>query len=185
MTIPQSMMRVALGTALLLLFPLAAKLFVVGMAWSAFDFIAAGVLLFGAGSTFVLLARLGDSTPYRLGVGVAVAAGLLLVWVNLAVGLVGSENNPANLLYGGVLAVALGGAVAARFRPRGMARAMFGAALTYVAVTLVALLAWPPSAAVAEPAVNLSNVLAANAAFAGLWVVAGGLFRRAAGLARA
>lgn len=185
MTLSQSIGRVALGTALLLLIPLAAKFFVAGMAWSASDFVAAGVLLFGAGLTFVLLARLGDSTPYRLGVGVAVAAGLLLVWANLAVGLVGSEDNPANLLYGGVLAVALVGAVAARFRPLGMARAMFGAALVYVVVTLTALFAWPPAAAVAEPMVNLPNVLVANAVFASLWVVAGWLFSRAARLARA
>ena len=179
MTLPQSIMRVALGTVLLLCIPLLAKLFVAGMAWSVFDFVVAGTLLFGAGLTFVLLARLGNSTPYRLGVGVAVAAGLLLVWANLAVGLVGSEDNPANLLYGSVLGVAIVGALVARFRPLGMARAMFGAALTYVAVTLVALFVWPPAGAAAEPSVHLANVLVANAAFAALWVVAGWLFGRA------
>lgn len=184
MTLSQSIGRVALGTASLLLIPLMANLLVAGMAWSVVDFMVAGTLLFGAGLAFVLLARLGDSTPYRLGVGVAVTAGLLLVWANLAVGLVGSEDNPANLLYGSVLAVALLGAVAARFRPLGMARAMFGAALSYVAVTLIALFGWPPSTA-AEPMGHLPNALAANAAFAGLWAVAGGLFSRAARLARA
>lgn len=179
MTLFQSIGRVALGTALLLLIPLAAKLFVADMAWTLFDFVAAGGLLFGAGLTFVLVARLGDSTAYRLAVGVAVAAGLLLVWANLAVGLVGSEDNPANLLYGGVLAVALLGAFGARFRPLGMARAMYGAALTYVVITAVALFIWKPTAATAEQPVGLLNVLVANAAFAALWVVAGGLFRRA------
>jgi hypothetical protein len=179
MTFIQRIGRVALGTALLLLIPLTAKLFVADMAWTVFDFVAAGVLLFGAGLTFILLARLGDTTAYRLAVGVAVAAGLLLVWANLAVGLVGSEDNPANLLYGGVLAVALLGALAARFRPLGMSRAMFGAALTYVVVTAIALFLWKPTADTAEHSVRLANVLVANAGFAALWAASGWLFRRA------
>jgi hypothetical protein len=181
MPLTKSIMRVALGTALLLLIPLVAMQFTAEVVWTLSVFVAAGVLLFGAGLTFVLLARMGDNTAYRLAVGVAVAAGLLLVWANLAVGLVGSEHNPANLLYGGVLAVALIGAIVARFRPLGMSRAMFAAALTYVLVTGIALLVWTPSAATAEPAVNLPNVLIGNGIFAMLWAVAGGLFRRAAG----
>lgn len=179
MTLFQSIGRVALGTALLLLIPLAAKLILADMAWNLFDFVAAGIMLFGAGLTFVLIARMGNTTAYRLAVGVAVAAGLLLVWANLAVGLVGSEGNPANLLYGGVLAVALIGAVAARFRPLGMSRAMFGAALTYVVVTAIALFVWKPAGAAAEPAAHLLNVLVANVLFVALWAASGWLFRRA------
>jgi hypothetical protein len=179
MTLIQSIGRVALGTALLLFIPLTAKLFLADMAWTLADFVAAGILLFGAGLAFTLIARLGDTTTYRLAVGVAVVAGLLLVWANLAVGLVGSEDNPANLLYGGVLAVALSGAFAARFRPLGMSWAMFGAALTYVVVTAIALFIWKPTAATAEHSGGFVNVLVANAAFAALWVAAGWLFRRA------
>ncbi|QNE41682.1 hypothetical protein F1C16_00825 [Hymenobacter sp. NBH84] len=149
------------------------------MAWDGFDFVAAGVLLFGAGLTFVLIARMGNTTTYRVAVGVAVAAGLLLVWANLAVGLVGSEDNPANLLYGGVLAVALLGAFVARFRPLGMSNAMFAAAITYVVVTAIALFVWTPSGEAAEPHVRLLNVLVANGAFAAIWAVSGVLFRRA------
>ncbi|MBF9223147.1 hypothetical protein [Hymenobacter ruricola] len=147
--------------------------------WTGFDFVVAGGLLFGAGLTFVLVARQANSAAYRLGVAVGVAAGLLLVWANLAVGLVGSEDNPANVLYLGVLAVALIGAFVARFRPLGMSNAMFGAALTYVAVTVVALFVWTPAGAAAEPQVGLVNVLGANAVFAGIWAAAGWLFRRA------
>ncbi|WP_219733373.1 hypothetical protein [Hymenobacter sp. NBH84] len=162
-----------------MLIPLTAKLFVADMAWDGFDFVAAGVLLFGAGLTFVLIARMGNTTTYRVAVGVAVAAGLLLVWANLAVGLVGSEDNPANLLYGGVLAVALLGAFVARFRPLGMSNAMFAAAITYVVVTAIALFVWTPSGEAAEPHVRLLNVLVANGAFAAIWAVSGVLFRRA------
>jgi hypothetical protein len=179
MTLTKSILRVALATGLLLLIPLTAKLFLADMAWSLGDFVAAGILLFGAGLTFVLIARMGDNTAYRLAVGVAVAAGLLLVWANLAVGLVGSEDNPVNLLYGGVLVVALIGAIVARFRPLGMSNAMFAAALTYAVVTVVALFVWTPSGETAEPPVGMVNVVGANAAFAAIWAVSGWLFRRA------
>jgi len=179
MTLSKSIARVALATGLLLLIPLTAKLFLAEMAWDVFDFVAAGILLFGAGLMFVLIARMSNNTTYRVAAGVAVAAGLLLVWANLAVGLVGSEDNPANLLYGGVLIVALLGAFIARFRPLGMSNAMFAAALTYVVVTAVALFIWKPSAATAEPFVGLVNVLVANGTFAAIWAVSGWLFRRA------
>ena len=180
MSLANSIIRVALATASLLLIPLVAMQFTTEVVWTLLDFVVMGVLLFGTGLTYVLVSRLGTSRTYRVAVGVAVAAGLLLVWANLAVGLVGSEHNPANLLYGGVLAVALGGALVARFRPLGMSRAMFAAALTYVLVTAIALLVWTPTPATAEPAANLPNVLVANGVFAALWAVAGGLFRRAA-----
>jgi hypothetical protein len=174
MSLIQSIGRVALGTALLLLIPLTAKLFIADMAWSLFDFVAAGILLFGAGLTFVLLARMGDSAAYRVAVGVAVAAGLLLVWVNLAVGFIGSEDNPANLLYGGVLAVAIAGALVARFRPPGMARSMFAAALTQFLVPLVAAAIWKP-----EIDKGMMQVLVLNTIFAAIWAASGWLFRRA------
>lgn len=67
----------------------------------------AGVVFFGAGLAYVLIARKWSGTAYRLAVGVAVLAGFLLVWANAAVGLVGSEENDADMLYGGVLVAAL------------------------------------------------------------------------------
>jgi hypothetical protein len=179
MTLSKSISLVALATGLLLLIPLTAKLVMPDMLWTSEDFVAAGVLLFGSGLTFVLIARMGISIMYKLAAAVAVAAGLLLVWAQLAVGLVGSEGNPVNLLFGAVLAVAIIGAIAARFQPRGMSNAMFAASLTYVVVTLIALFIWPPSPDTAEPQARMVNVLGANGAFAALWAVSGWLFRRA------
>ncbi|MFC7670323.1 hypothetical protein ACFQT0_25380 [Hymenobacter humi] len=162
--------------------PLVANQYIDGEGWSPGDFVAAGIMLFGAGLTFVLIARMGNNTMYRLGAGLGVAAGLLLVWANGAVGLVGSEDNPVNLLYVAVLAVALIGAFVARFRPLGMSNAMFAASLTYVLVTVVALFIWKPTGAAAEPQVGLVNVLGANGMFAAIWAVSGLLFRRASAI---
>ena len=36
------------------------------------------------------------NSAYRAAVGVAIAAAFILVWMNLAVGIIGSEDNPAN-----------------------------------------------------------------------------------------
>jgi hypothetical protein len=49
--------------------------------------------------------------------------------MNLAVGVIGTEDDPANLMYVGVLAVGIIGAIIARFRPHGMARTLFATAL--------------------------------------------------------
>jgi hypothetical protein len=65
-------------------------------------------------------------------------AALLLVWVNGAVGLIGSENNRANLMYGGVLLIGAIGTLMARLRPEGMARASVATALAQTVVTTIA-----------------------------------------------
>jgi len=174
MTLSKSLFRVALATALLLLIPLVAMQFTKEVVWTSSDFVIAAALLVGAGFTYVLVSRMGSNASYRLAAGVAVAAGLLLIWGNLAVGFIGSEDNPANLLYGGVLAVAAVGALVARFRPLGMARVMFAAALTQLLVPLVAAAIWRP-----EVNAGMLYVLALNTVFAGIWVAAGWLFRRA------
>jgi hypothetical protein len=181
MSLSKSLLLVGLVTGLLLLIPLVAMRYTAEVNWTLSDFVFAAVVLFGAGATFVLIARVGNNGMYRLAAAMGVLAGLLLVWANAAVGLVGSSDNPANLLYAAVLLVALGGAMAARFRPLGMSNAMFAASLTYLAVTAIALFVWKPTGAAAEPSAPFLNVLVANMVFAGVWAVAGLLFRRAGG----
>lgn len=174
MTLTKSIVRIALATGFFLLIPLVAMQFTTEVTWTLSDFVVAGVLLFGTGLTYALVARKGSTTVYRVAVGVAVATGLLLIWVNLAVGFIGSENNPANLLYGGVLAVGIIGAIIAGFQPRGMANAMFAAALVQFLVPLVAAAIWKP-----EVNAGMMQVLALNTVFAMIWVGSGLLFRRA------
>jgi hypothetical protein len=101
---------------LILLLPLAAMPFTDEVAWDRVDFVLMGAMLFGACGAFELAARMTGNTAYRAAVGVAVVAAFILVWITLAVGIIGSEDNPANLMYGGVLAVGLLGALLVRFR---------------------------------------------------------------------
>jgi len=155
--------------ALLLTIPLIAH-----FPWTGSDFVVMGVLLFGAVGIYELVARIDTSLPYRAGAAVAVATSFLLVWINLAVGIIGSENNPLNLLYAAVLAVALGGTIGARFRPNGMARAMAATGAVQALVGLVAVLA-----AANEPPGPVGQVML-NGGFAGLWLLSALLFRTSA-----
>ena len=63
--------------------------------------------------------RASGNAAYRAAAGFALAAAFLLVWVNGAVGIIGTENNDANLLYVGVFGVGFFGALIARFDPLG------------------------------------------------------------------
>jgi hypothetical protein len=164
---------IMLAAALILLLPLLAMQFTHEVVWDLPDFAAAWALLVGAGLAYKLATRKAGNTAYRAGVGVAVATALILVWMNLAVGLIGNEENLANLMYGGVLAVGVIGAIIARFRARGMARAMLGTALAQLLVGVIAL-----SAGLAFTLIRDALIL--NVFFAALWIGSAMLFRHAA-----
>ena len=74
----------ALVTGLVLLAPLVAMQFTDDVAWTLSDFVIAGVLLFGTGLVFVLAAR--RIPKHRAVIGVMLAAALVYVWAELAVG---------------------------------------------------------------------------------------------------
>lgn len=157
------------GTAAcLLLTPLVAMQFTDGVDWSGNDFIIMGAMLFAACGAYELAARVSRSFSYRAGAGIAIAATFLLVWFNLAVGIIGSENNRVNLVFAGVLAVAAIGSLVARLRPQSMARAMIATAIAQALATVFALFAGQ-----GEEGPILS------AFFVAVWLVSAHLFRRA------
>ena len=138
------------GAACLLLLPLLAMRWLPGSGvdWTLSDFVVMGALLASACGGYELAAWLSTDRAYRAAAGIAILAGFLTVWVNLAVGMVGNEDNPYNLLFAGVLAIALLGALFARLRARGLVRAMCAAALAQALAATVALGAgWDPRGA--------------------------------------
>lgn len=127
------------GTAaFLLLLPAIAMQVTREVQWDAADFIAIGLLLLAACGAYELGVRMSGNRAYRLAFGIAIVAGLLLVWINLAVGVIGSEDNAANALFGGVLAIGALGALVAQFRAAGMSRALFATAFAQFAVAIYA-----------------------------------------------
>ena len=117
--------------------------------------------------------HLQNNIAYRFAFGLALTAAFLIVWLNAAAGLIGIEDDdPANLLYVGVLAIGFIGAIIARFRPRGMARALFATALAQALVGAIALTL--PNTASSVQIVILHGV------FVALFAGAGSLFLYAA-----
>ena len=168
----------AAAIALILLVPLAAMQFTEEINWSLFDFGLIGALLFGLGFVYELVTIRARKSKYRAAFGLGLGAAFLLVWVNGAVGLIGHEGNPANLMYGAVFAVGLVGSLFARFKPRGMAYTLFATALTQMLVPVIALIIWPP-VVVSWGALGVFGVFVLNAFFAILFVASALLFRRA------
>ena len=152
--------------AALLALPAVAMQFTTEVDWDAPDFIVMGIVIGSVGLGLEYLIRRSTNPSYRAGAVVALLVTFLTIWVNLAVGMIG-DDNPYNLLFAGVLGIALIGAVVARFAPVGMARAMVVAALAQLAV-----------AAGALPTVPRDAVF--SMLFALPWLLAAALFAKAA-----
>lgn len=169
-------LRVAIwGLAVgLFLLPLVAMQFTDEVAWTAFDFVFWGGMLLVACGVYEAATRISSDRWYRAGVGAAVVGGFLVAWVNGAVGMIGSEGNPYNLLFLAAIAVGAIGALIAWFKPAGMARALYATAAAHALVGVVALAAgWDMRGAV----LSLFFVLP--------WLVSAGCFRQAARSMRA
>lgn len=153
---------------LILLVPLVAMQFSDKVDWTLFDFVVAAILIGGTGAMVEVAVRMSRHAAYRLASAIALLTAFLLVWVNVAVGIIADAGNAANLLHAGVLAVGLAGVLWVRFRPHGMARtlAAMAAAQTLLALIVLVLGRW-------EAAI-LTMV------FAGLWLLSAVLFWKAA-----
>jgi len=157
------------GAAVLLSLPaLAMWLGADGVYWTALDFAVMAALLATVCGGWELAMRMSrGSAAYRLGACLALGCGFLLAWINLAVGIVGEPEHPANLAFFGVVAVAIAGAALARCRASGLARAMNAAAAAQLLAGAIAL------------ASRSTEGVALALVFAALWACAGQLFRRA------
>jgi len=140
--------------------------------WDLADFLVFAALLFGVGLTIEWTVRKTGSTAYRSAVGFALVAAFLLIWVNGAVGIIGSENNGANLMYAGVLAIGFIGAIIARFQAYGMARAILATALAQVLVAAIALMGGMSSSGPFWP----KDMFLFTGFFTALWVGSACLF---------
>jgi len=156
------------AAALLLLTPLVAMQFTDEVAWGPGDFALLAVMLAVVCGGYEVATRMSGAIAYRLGAGVALVTGFLLVWMNLAVGIIGDEGDPANLLYAGVLAVGAVGAAIARLRPLGMALTLVAMAVAQGLVAVIAL------------AAGLGETFVITGVYMALWLASAGMFWLAA-----
>lgn len=168
-----------LATASILLIPLIAMQYTDEVYWTLGDFIIMGTLILGTGLTFKLITRKYGNLAYRVAIALSLATGFLLIWVNGAVGIIGNEANPANLMYFGVLAVGIIGAIISRLQPPGMSRTLLATAVAQASVPVFALIFWPPRV-ISWGAAGVSGVFTLNAFFILLLIVSSLLFRHAA-----
>ncbi|MBL0039956.1 MAG: hypothetical protein IPP28_02670 [Xanthomonadales bacterium] len=162
--------RVAIWSlvAALWLLPVIAMRFTTEMNWSVFDFVFWALMLGAAGGAYEIATRMSRSSAYRAGFGIAIVGAFALVWISLAVGIIGDEDDPANLVFAAVLLTGLIGAAVARLQPQGMAHAL-------VAVAIVQALAVPVAAIAGS-----SEGAVLSACFVALWLGAAQMFRIAA-----
>jgi hypothetical protein len=144
--------------------------------WTPSDFVFAGIVLGGAGLIVEIIVWASSSLSYRLGGLIALLACVGLVWVNGAVGFLGNEDNPANLMFLGVIALAVVGTIVVRFKAAGLARVIGLTALAQLVVGIVGYAAGWASPGVA----GLQEVAVGTTLFGSMWLISAALFHRAA-----
>lgn len=166
-----------LGTCLLLLVPLIAMQFDTGVNWTFSDFIFAFLMIFGTGTFYLFITRVSTSIAYKVATASAMGTGFFLIWSNMAVGIIGSEDNPVNLAYFLVIAAGLLSSAFVRFKVAMMKWVLFGLAALQVTITGVVLVGGFYS----EPPSTILQILGVNGFFTVLWLFSGLLFRYAEG----
>lgn len=139
-----------------------------GYEWDPGDAVFLGILFLGITMSLEVAARVPDRLAYGAGLGLAIFAGFAQIWVNLAVGIIGSEDNAINLIYVAVIGIAVLGAVIAGFRARHMVKAMAATAVAQAATFFIALVA------------GFGFTGPITIFFVSLWLISSWLFRRAA-----
>ncbi|MFN3619515.1 hypothetical protein [Sphingorhabdus sp.] len=122
------------GAIALILAPLVAMQFTNEVDWDETDFIVATIIFGIVGGLIELAVRVSSNWYFRIGAMFAVLAGFMVVWANLAVGMIGNEDNPVNLWFGAVLFTAIAGSIASRFRGSILPWAMFVAGTLQIAI---------------------------------------------------
>jgi hypothetical protein len=134
----KSIIRPALITAGILLIPVWGNLYVDGWNWSDFDFVFAGIVLFGLSFLFELARKkAGNSTAYKMGAGLALLTIFFLLWINGAVGIIGDGDN-VSVIYMLVPLTLIVGSAIARFKSRGLSLVLFAAAFVQFMIPIVA-----------------------------------------------
>ncbi|MES2987993.1 MAG: hypothetical protein V4808_08810 [Pseudomonadota bacterium] len=164
------------AAAALLCVPAVAMQFTREVNWGPEDFIVMGGIFALALGAYEVLAMKAGNAAYKLASALAILGGFLLVWINLAVGIIGDEGNPANAMYLGVLAILIGGAVIVKARASGMAKTLFAASGAQVLIGAIAVLGHMGTDGPIWP----RDVIGVTVILGGVWLLSGALFRHSA-----
>lgn len=151
----------------LLALPAIASLMTDEVNWTMSDFIVAALLLasLGVAGQFVLTTR--KEWPYKIAIGLTAGTAFIIIWISLAVGIMGDTANPANLVYiASLTALAIGAAIT-RLHPDGMMRVLGLVSIMQLAITLSGIALFG-----ADALETLANIV-----LLALWLVAALFFR--------
>lgn len=114
--------------------------------WKPGAFVLAFLLLSGGAYLLydLVMKKKMDNKIYRFAVIVALVTVFVLAWMTAAVGGILGDD-PANMMYFGVLLVGISGAIIARSESQGMSRALFAMAFAMVLVPGIALIIGTPA----------------------------------------
>jgi len=112
------------GALALLALPWVAMRFTDEVAWTGRDFALFGAMLLVACLAFEAALRVARVPAHLLASLLAIGTAFLLVWANLAVGIVDEPEHPANLMFAAVLLVGAIGAALSRLQASGMAQVL-------------------------------------------------------------
>ena len=113
---------------------------------------------------------------YKFAVALGLVTAFLLIWVNLAVGIIGTEDNKANLMFLAILLIGLIGIIKVRFQSLGMSYVMLLLTMSHIIVAAIDLIFQFGSQGPIWPI----DTIGASCIFAILWFGAALLFRKAA-----
>jgi len=136
------------------------------IAWGPEDFAILGALLVLLCVTVELAARVSSKRYFLAGVVLAGIGGFALIFINLAVGIIGSEEDPRNLVYYAIPALGFLGAIVGRFRSTVLIRLL----MVMTAIQL--------SAAFLAPADMVRIMIPFTGLFVGLWLSSALLIQR-------
>lgn len=163
-----------LGTLVFLLIPFIGMQYSSEINWTISDFIIAGCLIFGTGVTYKFITYKTGTIVFRTAVALALGSVFLLIWVNGAVGIIGSETNEFNLLYSLVVLTGLIGLFLSGLKPRGLSYTMLAMAAIQSILMIVALING------LQETTNSSvfEIVLVNAFFIALYLMSATLFYR-------
>ena len=159
--------------AVMLSLPAIAMRFTKEVAWTASDFVIMGIMIGVVGLGLELAIRASCNHHYRAGAAVALLTGFLVIWSNLAVGIIGDEDNPANLIFFGIIVIVAVASSVSRLIPGGVTRVMAVTAAAQFGVPLIAMVIW--SLPITP---DLVRTIVFNSIFSGMWLLSAWLFRR-------
>jgi hypothetical protein len=153
-------------SAAVLALPAIAMQFSKEIAWGPEDFAVVGALLALLCLTVELAARTSSKRYFLAGIALAGIGGFALIFINVAVGIIGSEEDPRNLVFYSIPALGFLGALITRFKSTVLVR------------LLVIMSAIQLSAALLAPADMVRIMIPFTGIFVGLWLSSALLIQR-------